>query len=185
MLTPADVPAPLPAWSEQVNFIALREAYGARADFGERCEDRDVSGKASAALVAHRFDDVVDLTGPALDRCPVWIQLHLWRGAALRSLGRESEADLHKRWYLGLTDSILASGDGRSAETPHVTISIIEEYAVLSRLGLEPKQQSLTAGMLDLIDATDQSGKHVSVYFNPKWHVIRLLHQVTGEGWQQ
>jgi hypothetical protein len=180
-LTPADVPAPSPAWSDPVDLLQLREAYGMRADFEARCEDRDVSAKASSALVAHRFDDVVDVTGPALARCPVWIQLHLWRSAALRALGRDADADLHKRWTLGLIDTILKSGDGKTPETAYVTMSTTEEYAVLSRLGLEPKRQALTGGMRDVIDAVDESGHHVSVYFNPKWHFIRLLHQVTGK----
>jgi len=181
-LIPADVPAPSPAWSDPVDFLALREAYGARADFGARCEDREVSGKASAALVANRFGEVVDLTGSALARCPVWIQLHLWRTAALRALGRQTESDLHKRWVLGLLDTIFASGDGKTSQTPYVTISTTEEYAVLSRLGLTPQQQFLTGDMLDVIVATDESGDRVSVYFNPKWHFIRLLHEVKGVG---
>ena len=179
-LIPADAPAPAPKWSDDVDFLALREAYGARLDFAERCEAVEARA-AGAALVAHRFEEVVERTGPALERCPVWSQLHLWRTAALLQLGRRSEAEVHKRWFLGLTQSILDSGDGKTVETPYVTISTGEEYALLTRLQLEPKQQFLVNGppMLDLIQAVDESGKEVAVYFNPAWHFVRLMHTIS------
>ena len=182
-LIPADVPPPSPGWTDPVDFLALREAYGARTDFRARCEDGDAAKAAAEALVAQRFEEVVDLTSEPLRRCPVWAQLHLWRSASLHSLGRKIEADLHERWFFGLTDSILASGDGKSTQSPYVTISTTEEYAVLTRLGLEPRQQSLINGtpMLDLITAVDRSGKSVSVYFNPEWHFVRLIHEISGE----
>jgi hypothetical protein len=47
----------------------------------------------------------------------------------------------------------------------------------LSRLGLQPEQQLLGDG-LDIITAIDESGNHVTIYFNPVWHFVRLLHQV-------
>ena len=182
-LIAADVPPPSPGWTDPVDFLALREAYGARIDFRARCEDGEAAKAAAEALVAQRFDEVVDLTSDPLRRCPVWSQLHLWRSAALRQLGRNIEADLHRRWFVSLTDSILASGDGKTAQTAYVTISTTEEYAVLTRLGLEPKQQALINGppMLDLITAVDTSGRSVSVYFDPAWHFVRLIHEVTGE----
>ena len=175
-LIPADVPAPSPAFSDDVDFAALREAYGARVDFGDRCEVQEIAQQGSAALVAQRFQEVLDVTGPALARCPVWPQLHLWRAAALRSLGRDAEAATHRRWFLGLTQSILDSGDGRTPGTAYVTISTSEEYALLVRLHLQPQEQYLVDGppMVDLVEAVDESGMHVGVYFDPKWHFVRL-----------
>lgn len=179
-LIPASVAPPAPGWMEDVEFLALREAYGARADFADRCEVQEVASRASTALVNRDFDEVVAVTSAPLDRCPVWAQLHLWRMAALRSLGREEEADVHKRWFTGLIQSVLDSGDGKTPETPYVTISISEENAVLARLGLKKQSQALVGSpMLDLVTATNEDGKTVTVYFNPWWHFIRLFHQVS------
>lgn len=179
-LIAASVPPPRPAWSDEVDFLALREAYGAREDFEERCDDAKIIKSASAALAEESFLEVAELTRAPLEACPVWVQLHFWRAAALFSLDREAEGEVHKRWFLGLTDSILASGDGKTPETPFITISISEEYATLARLGLTARSQALISGpsMLDLITAEDESGKTRSVYFNPSWHFIRLFDRI-------
>lgn len=179
-LIAASVPPPRPAWSDDVDFLALREAYGAREDFEERCDDVEVSKSASAALGRESFLEVVELTRAPLEACPVWAQLHLWRAAALLALDREAEGETHKRWFLGLTDSILATGDGKTPETPFITISIPEEYATLARLGLTPRRQALVEGpsMLDLITAEDEFGKTRSIYFSPSWHFIRLISRI-------
>jgi len=175
-LIPADSPAPMPKWSDRVDYLALREAYGARVDFGDRCEAMEIGKRAATALVEQQYDEVIVATAAGLDRCPVWPQLHLWRAVALQSLGRGVEADVHKRWFFGLTQSILDSGDGKTAQTPYVTISTGEEYAVLTRLGLQPTGQALIAGerMLDLLTAVDESGRETQIYFDPAWHFVRL-----------
>lgn len=183
-LIDASVPPPRPNWTDEVDFLALREAYGARTDYGERCEDSEVAHEASSALNREAFLEVVELTRNPLERCPVWAQLHLWRGAALFSLGRDAEGEVHKRWFLGLTDSILDSGDGKTAETAFRTVSIPEEYAVLARLGLKRESQALIddgPGMVDVITATDEDGRARTVYFNPSWHFIRLINQIQAQ----
>ena len=80
-----------------------------------------------------------------------------------------------------LTQSILDSGDGKTPETPYVTISVLEEDAALARLGLEKRSQALVSSpaMLDLVTAADQTGNITSIYFNPSWHFIRLVHRVS------
>lgn len=176
-LTPADQPPPEVEWTQAVDFGALREQYGRRRDFGARCE---YPPERETALEAERDGDaerLLELTDSLLERCPVDPLFHHWRAAALEQAGLAREAEIHQRWVRGLFDSILASGDGKTMETPFVTISIAEEYHVLSWLGLTPRSQSLVGGpvMLDMIQAEREDGSRVDVYFNPSLHFLRLL----------
>ncbi len=179
-LTPANVPPPKVGWEASVDFRELRETYGRRVDFASRCERHEERRRASAALVEERFEDTLSLTEAILEKCPVDPSVHLWRGAALFSLGRHAEGEVHKRWYLGLIQSILDSGDGRSAETAYVTISTTEEYAVLSHLRLEPQQQFLAHGppLVDVMSVVDESGSRSTVFFNPALHFLRLADSI-------
>lgn len=176
-LIPESVDPPAPKWGDSIDYGALREAYGPRADFDSRC-DASVQQPVARALVEKRFEDVVELTQLPLERCPVFAQLHLWRAKALLDLGRTVEADVHRAWFLGLTQSVLDSGDGRTPETPYVTIAVWEEYATLMRLGLAPVGQALVGEprMLDLLTVEGEDGDRQSLYFDPEWHFIRLMH---------
>lgn len=175
-LIAADKPAPSPEWTAEVDFGALRDAYGARVDYDERCEDRDLKKRAAEALNGEDYAEAVNLIEPALKRCPVSAQLHLWKAGALMELGRDDEAKVHKRWFLGLIQSVLDSGDGKTAETAFITISIPEEYLVLRFLGLEAETQALTGSpyRVDQFTARDEEGNRVTIYFNPAWHFARL-----------
>jgi len=104
----------------------------------------------------------------------------MWAAAAYHEAGDQPHADVHKRWFEGLTDSALRSGDGKSSKSPIVTISVKEEYAVLSRLGLEADGQALTAGppMLDVLHVKDKLGDKRALYFYPEWHFIRLAQKL-------
>lgn len=176
LLIPADVTPPVVEWSDPVDFGELRILYGRRRDFGARCEHPPEREQAFAAMRAQDADKILELTESLLARCPVDPLLHYWRATALASMGLEDEAEVHRRWVLGLFDSILATGDGKTMKTPFVTISIYEEYELLSYLGLTSKQQALVGGdvALDRIVAARQDGSEVTLYFDPALHFLRL-----------
>lgn len=180
-LIPSSVPAPVPAWGDTVDFDGLREAYGRREDFGDRCERNRPSDDVATALIDKDFGKVVSIATSWLERCPIDAQLHLYLAAALAERGRKVESDQHKKWFLGLTDSVLSSGDGKAPETAYRTISVPEEYAVLIRLRLQPESQALLDGpyQVDALTVVDEQGNRHTKYFNPAWHFIRLYHQVT------
>jgi hypothetical protein len=67
----------------------------------------------------------------------------------------------------------LRSGDGRSADSAYVTISIAEEYEVLSAFGLSAKSQSVVNGC-DLFVVEDEDGEEHAIYFFPELHWKRL-----------
>lgn len=177
-LTAASVAPPVVDLSKPEKFDELRAAYARRADFARRCESGH-SGKSFMALMDQRdFVGASTLARQWLAECPVDAQVHLWALAAFAEQGDRENSDIDKRWFTGLTESALASGNGRSPETAIETISVGEEYAVLRRMGLKKKEKAVVQGKkrLDAILATDESGVAVTIYFNPEWHFVRLAH---------
>lgn len=171
------VAPPRVEWTDEVDFGELRELYGRRRDFSLRCERSPERSEAGKAVDAGDAARTIELTESLLMRCPVDPILHHWRYSALISMGLEAEAEIQKRWVIGLFDSILATGDGKTMDTPFVTISINEEYALLAYLGLTPRRQSLVDGprALDAILAEAEDGSKEIVYFSPVLHFVRLL----------
>lgn len=176
-LIPADAPPPAVNWDAPFDFSVLRNNYGRRMDFSDRCSHRENAERASQALVNGDFQEVISLTEPLLTECPVDPSFHLWRAAALQAAGRKEEAETHKRWYLGLMQSVLESGDGSSADTAYVTISTGEEYATLTYLGLTPRRQAVLQGSppVDVVSVVDDAGKPSTVYFTPALQFLRVM----------
>ncbi|GEM_PF-5390736 len=173
-IVPSDVAPPVFDWTERVDYDGLRHWFGRRADFRPRCvtPSRQAAGEA---MLRGDWAEAERLTAPLVAACPVDPSLHLWRYAALTSLGREPEASLHGDWYAGLLASILETGDGASAATAFVTISKEEAFAVLSHFGLTPERERHLAGPpeFDVFDARSDAGIRVSVYFHPAFRALR------------
>ena len=175
-------PSPVPAgphnhsaesWNRVVNFDELRATYGEREDFFELCEqDRPLKELFSAANSAD-WIKVVALTGEWLDSCPVDIDAHYLRAIAFSETGNSVESEMHIRWFEGLMDSVVASGDGKTSETPFIVISVPEEYSVMRAFRLEVKGQMLLDD-IDTLMAIDNEGNSTTVHFRPDAHWRRL-----------
>ncbi|MCA9509692.1 MAG: DUF4919 domain-containing protein [Myxococcota bacterium] len=161
-------------WSRPVDFGELRREYGERDDFARRCEEGQPIAAAAAAFAQQQWSEVLAVATPFLDRCPVDMDFHYLRSVALSSLGREAESMQHQHWRHGLLESVLRSGDGASAASPWVVISVGEEYAVLRALGLERESQALVEGGVDALSVSDEDGARSVVYFAPRAHFARL-----------
>lgn len=97
------------------------------------------------------------------------IQPHMTLAVCLEKLGDQAKADHHRDIADGFLDAIAKTGDGKSVETAFKVITIAEEYAMMSALGLKMKSQSLMnkdGHAFDVFAATTQSGTAVTVYFN-------------------
>jgi len=71
--------------------------------------------------------------------------------------------------YLGIMESILATGSGESYDSALVVVSAHDEYSVLSYLGLQPKGQALShhnGHSYDILSTVDQQQNEQEVYFN-------------------
>jgi len=181
-LTPASVPAPNPQITDNVDFTELRNTYAKREDFDMRCDVSSPKVEWGKAMQASQFQKAYEVASKWLNQCPVDASAHMWAYGALKQLGEVAKADEHKRWYWGLMDSILKTGDGKSPGTAYVTISVAEEYKLLQYLGLKPIEQAVVNGppLVDkfIASPTNNNGNKITIYFNPYWHFVRLSNMV-------
>src|SRR5271169_4617464 len=90
--------------------------------------------------------------------------------SCLKTLGRQREAD--KEWSIlqALLQSILKSGDGKSAKTAWFAVGIREEHLVMeAALQVQIKEQRSVkqdGHYYDMVLVTDQSGKDAVLWFN-------------------
>lgn len=177
-------PAPAPAvladqpariMSGVDSFARLRSEYGDREDFHQACESDRPDGMRRASQLADAGDwqRVLAIAEPWLQTCPVDITAREMAAAALMKLDRKEAAAEQIRWYRGLIESILASGDGRTPNTAYLVISIAEEYSVMRALQLRPTEQALLDGGIDAFSVESDAGTD-KVYFNPAAHFRRL-----------
>ncbi len=152
-----------------VDFAAFRVAYSqtkAYSPYGGAGQQKDLF----AALDQKNYKDALKKAQKILDDCYVDMDAHVVASLAYRGLNDSTNADFHKAVYLGLVNSIISSGDGKTAKTAYVVISTHEEYVVLRALGLSPGSQSLVhqdGHSFDVLLATDgKTGSSVTIYFN-------------------
>ena len=90
--------------------------------------------------------------------------------AANDGLSNKEKAEFHRTVFRGLVDSILHSGDGKSAATAWVVINTHEEYVVFRVLGYRPGNQSLMNADGHSYDVmkvkSAEDGTEATFYFN-------------------
>jgi Domain of unknown function (DUF4919) len=108
---------------------------------------------------------------------------HFLAMVSLKHLDKHEEAAKEKLIVDKIMQSIMTSGDGKSADTAWFTVSTSEEYFVIRLLGLKPKSQSLVkngAHSFDEMTVVDKDGKETTLWFNTDTD-IELTRRV-GEG---
>lgn len=162
--------AKLKAGETSVDFKALRLAsVDSDADDAGAEADTDEYKKAATAFSNEKFKDAVSAGEKALKSGYLDIRTHLLLALANQKLKNTEKYEFHKAVYLGLVNSILKSGDGKSAQTAYVVIAVAEEYAILDALQLRRGSQSLQSKdghQFDVLSATDANGKAVTLWFN-------------------
>jgi hypothetical protein len=94
---------------------------------------------------------------------------HFLAMVSLKHLGKQEETAREKLIIDKILQSILRSGDGKTADTAWFTVSTSEEYFVTRLLGLRPKSQSLiknNAHSFDEMTAVGEDGKETTLGFN-------------------
>ena len=163
--------AKLKAGDTKVDFKALRMASSdSKAEDAGARGDRDAYAKAVAAYNAKKFDDALSNAEKALKTGYLDINTHLLLAVAHQEKGNKDKFEFHKAVYLGLINSILDGGDGKSAKTAYTVIEVAEEYAVLDALGLDRGSQAVRnegGHKYDVLTATDPKTKQTrDVWFN-------------------
>lgn len=94
---------------------------------------------------------------------------HFLAMVSLKHLEKQEEAAKEKLIVDQIVQSILSSGDGKTADTAWFTVSTSEEYFVIRILGLKPKSQALVKNgphSLDKMTVIGEDGKETTLWFN-------------------
>ena len=172
--------APLPSYEDllaqakqdvsKVDFAALRYAYAESAQYNPY--DPNTAELNAAMMKAMNAKDCAGAMQHAqaiLEKNYVRINAHIVSTICLRQSEQTQPAAHHDAMARGLINSILASGDGKTAETAMVVIAVDEEYSVLGALGLKKLRQALVENAghkFDHFAVTDRDGRDGSMFFN-------------------
>lgn len=94
---------------------------------------------------------------------------HFLAMVALKHLDKPAESAQEKLIVDKIMQSILTSGDGKTADTAWFTVSTSEEYFVIRNLGFTPKSQALVKNgthSFDKMTVLDKDGKETTLWFN-------------------
>jgi Domain of unknown function (DUF4919) len=94
---------------------------------------------------------------------------HFLAMVSLKQLGKQEETAKEKLIVNQIFQSIMSSGDGKTADTAWFTVSTSEEYFVIRILGLRSKSQSLVkkgTHSLDEMTVVGEDGKDTTLWFN-------------------
>lgn len=166
----AELIAKIKNTDSDADFTAARMAYAQTKDYDPyNIALTDVNREMRSALEQREYDKTIELANQILEKNFLSLDAHISAFSAYKALNKTSEAGFHSDVLNGLIASILDSGDGKSEETAYVVISIEEEYAILSVLGIRQPQQALVYGTDHTYDqfegADGKTGKKVTLYF--------------------
>ena len=153
-----------------VDFISLRDSFGEWLCDDKAKTDAPNRDAMVAAFEAKDYPKAVELVEVVLDYEFVQIGLHRAAEDAYRTLNNKAKADFHKEIADKLLNSLLTSGDGKTAKTAYRVLSIREEYFIMNQLGYKTSSQALLTEndrVYDVLSGRDtKTDKQVSVYFD-------------------
>ena len=152
-----------------IDYTALRTAYAAsdRDDPLDFSSEQDI-GQMMKAMASGDCDGALESSEKVLRASFINLLAHLVRSECLNQQGELARAAREDTIISGLRDSIFLSGDGASAKTAFVVVTLDEERFVLSAKGLEEMRQALiqdNGHSYDLIEGKSKDGATKSVYF--------------------
>jgi hypothetical protein len=155
---------------EQTDFVRLRRGrlYAPRA-----LDEKELAALDKRLVVAAGARDhqaTLELSAQILVDDQTNVHAHLSRSIALRKLGRSKEADFHFAFARQLSQSILGSGDGKSAESAYTAYSEDEQHAVLKVTGYTLQSRALEQANGRSIDVLtvrkNKGGTSTKIYFD-------------------
>jgi hypothetical protein len=152
-----------------VDWQALRLAARVGEVYGDY-DPYDASKRAQVALAKDDYREALRIARETERHNIADGEARFLAWNCLRSLGRQSEAD--EEWSLlqALLQSILKSGDGKSAKTAWFVVGLREEVLILeAALQAQTKEQHSVkqdGHYYSRIVVTDNSGKESVVWFN-------------------
>lgn len=132
--------AQLQAGRTSIDYTAFRMACAADQNCSEGA-DPDLREAMFNSLQQSDPTQVLRAAQAVLHSCYADIDGQILAAAAYGRMGQPAKQQFHRAIARGLVNSILHSGNGRSAATGFVVISVNEEYSTLRVLGLRPTKQ--------------------------------------------
>ena len=162
--------AKLTAGDTKIDFTALRLAYSRSKNADPYGTDHDKRRQMNAAVIEKRCEEAMKMADALLTSIYLSPDAHVAKSNCYRAAGDSAKADFHKAIYLGLINSILAKGDGTTAESAYTVVTIEEEYAVMKALGYTAWAQTFVRQnehTYDVVSGTnDRSKSSAKFYFN-------------------
>jgi hypothetical protein len=152
-----------------VNWQALRLDARVGEVYGDY-DPYDAAKRTQTAFEKRDYEGALKIARETEQHNIADLDAHAAAYGCLKQLGRESEANKELNIFQALLQSILNSGDGKSAKTAWFAVDIREEYAVMEMaLQVQFKQQrslKQDGHYYDMVLVTDQSGKDEVLWFN-------------------
>jgi hypothetical protein len=153
-----------------IDYGRLRLSYMDSPEYKQAKDTTKEEKGMEAALGQKNFAEALKDAEVVLAGEYVNMDAHFVAYVANKELGSADKAEFHRTVFRGLVDSIMKSGDGKSAEKAWVVISVHEEYVVLRVLGFRPGEQSLLnqdGHAYDVMKVKNEAyGKEATFYFN-------------------
>jgi hypothetical protein len=147
-------------------YLKLRRDVMARKDFSPYWGSDEERKELLGLFKAGKYKDFIGNSPEWIEKMPIDIQMHLVLSIAHLELGQYKEYIRCYTTYMGLLDSILMTGDGRTIETAFWVTSVEEEYDVLRGLSLKLVEQELLKEGVDEMDCVTEAGKKITLYFD-------------------
>ncbi|MFZ1084274.1 MAG: DUF4919 domain-containing protein [Terracidiphilus sp.] len=151
-----------------IDWQALRLDARVGEVYGEY-DPYDAAKRTQASFEKGNYEEALKIARETEKHNIADIDAHLAARSCLKQLGSKDEAD--KEWNIlhALVQSILKSGDGKSAKTAWFAVGIREEFVFMQILQVRSKQQrsvKIDGRYYDMVLIKDQSGKDSVLWFD-------------------
>jgi tetratricopeptide (TPR) repeat protein len=118
-------------------YLKLRLDYSKSPEYNPyNIEVHDIMEECYKLMDEGKSKEAIEKAKIGLQKDKYNIQLLIVLASAYRKVGDIENADKYRKLWVGLMNSILTSGDGKSAKSAFAVISVDEEYAALEVLQL-------------------------------------------------
>ena len=151
-----------------INYTDFRNSYHATEKITSKFNsERELKNQLNMHLEADSLLQAMTTLKQLLDLDYTDIGTHLMLSGRYQQQGDMRNEQVHQEIAMGLLESILSSGDGKSPQTAWKVIQVPEEYIVLRVLGATPTGQELLNSdpICDKISATI-NGRPYTFYFD-------------------
>jgi len=157
--------------SKIAEYLNLRLDYSKSPQYNPYdTEVHNITEACDKLMGEGKFKEAIDKAKIGLEKDRYNIHLLVCLASAYRKIGDIENADKYRKLWVGLISSILASGDGKSAKSAFVVISVDEEYAVLEVLNLRRTIQRhvvIDGANFDILEVEKQApASKFDLYFN-------------------